>query len=317
MADRDVLFDVLKLCFSFLDRDQSGTSAPERARVEAFLRLFVPLFFGVPHSDMEANLAHSNETPEVEEEEVESELEGGTSDGESSAFGEGQRNGINKKGGVADFRKRLLTHAATAAARGGGPRSGSRANSPTGEDGAAPTVGVLGEQMWIQLNAAKEDVMVDDEPLPARRFNFFANATFYCLVRIIHVRLFLSRAASTWLTCRRPQTLYHRLSDFKRLCAKQAADHKRRLSPLGVKLGLSTPVPIIDEGENPAEHYYEHALDLAEKLFDGDLDQQTYEEHLRYMGGVKAYPLFTIDKLIQTVIKHVRFVPSRPAVSLL
>lgn len=201
MTDRDVLFDVLKLSFSFLDRDQSGTSAPERARVEAFLRLFVPLLFGVPHSDMEANLAHSDETPDVEEDEVESELEGGTSDGESSAFGGGQRNGINKKGGAADLRKRLLTHAATTAARGGAIRSASRANSPVGgEDGVVPAVGVLGEQTWIQLNAAKEGDMVDDEPLPPRRFNFFANATFYCLVRIIHVRSLRSCAQSARLT---------------------------------------------------------------------------------------------------------------------
>lgn len=101
------------------------------------------------------------------------------------------------------------------------------------------------------------------------------------------------------------QTLYHRLHDFKKLAAELAEIGVRRLSPLAVDLGLSTPVPVIDHGENPAAHYYEHALDLAEKLFDGDLDQATYEEHLRYMGGIKAYPLFTIDKLVSTVIKHV------------
>lgn len=65
-------------------------------------------------------------------------------------------------------------------------------------------------------------------------------------------------------------------------------------------------MPIIDQGDNPALRYYEHALDLAEKLFDGDVDQTTYEEQLRYMVGIDAYPLFTVDKLIQTVIKHVR-----------
>lgn len=47
-------------------------------------------------------------------------------------------------------------------------------------------------------------------------------------------------------------------------------------------------------------------LDLAEKLFDGDVDQQTYEEQLRFMVGIRSYPLFTIDKLVSTVIKHVR-----------
>ena len=79
----------------------------------------------------------------------------------------------------------------------------------------------------------------------------------------------------------------------------------RRLSPMAVELGLANPVPIIDNGDNPFRHYYEHALDLSEKLFDGEIDQPTYEEHLRYMVGIKAFPLFTIDKVIGTLIKHV------------
>lgn len=100
--------------------------------------------------------------------------------------------------------------------------------------------------------------------------------------------------------------MYHRLLSFKKLAAElaQAGNH-RRLSPLGSELGLSLPVGVVDTGDNPAEHYYEYALELAEKLFDGDVDQQTYEEQLRYMGGIRSYPLFTLDKLISTVIKHV------------
>jgi len=100
--------------------------------------------------------------------------------------------------------------------------------------------------------------------------------------------------------------MYHRLLSFKKLTTElaQTGSH-RRLSPLGPELGLSLPVGVVDTGDNPAEHYYEYALELAEKMFDGDVDQQTYEEQLRYMGGIRAYPLFTIDKLISTVIKHV------------
>jgi len=100
--------------------------------------------------------------------------------------------------------------------------------------------------------------------------------------------------------------MYHRLLSFKKLAAElaQSGNH-RRLSPLGPELGLSLPVGVVDTGDNPAEHYYEFALELAEKLFDGDVDQQTYEEQLRYMGGIRSYPLFTLDKLISTVIKHV------------
>lgn len=237
LTDRAVLFDVLKLTFSFLDRDQSGYSGPERSRVEAFLRLFVPLLLGVPHAEMEANLAHSDEVAVEEsdedaairvatgagthadehehehDEEVDSEAEGnattnggGTSDVESSDGARSparRRNGVgasNKRGGDAeDLRKRLLVHAATAAGRSGTPSvgGGSRSGSPVRSEAS-----VAGDMSWVQL-----DEIVGDEKIRAesgtaegqveeeRRCSFFANTTCYCLVRIIHVSLFLSRCA--------------------------------------------------------------------------------------------------------------------------
>ncbi|GAA5858256.1 hypothetical protein JCM1840_001116 [Sporobolomyces johnsonii] len=322
MTDRAVLFDVLKLTFSYLDRDQSGFSVPERARVEAFLRLFVPLLWGVEKDELEANLGHSahDDAADADEDDGETEADGAASDADSaagegesstasSAGGGGKRavNGSHKRGGAADLRKRLLLHAAatagrtlaasaaaTAAATAGG-KSASRAASPTGVADDVQ-VGALGEAVWIQLSETKEGggpaPSSADEVLEPRRFNFFANSTFYCLVRVIH-------------------TMYHRLLTFKELAATLAASGKhRRLSPLGVDLGLSNPSPLVDLGDNPAEHYYEHALELAEKLFDGDVDHQTYEEQLRYMAGVRAYPLFTLDKLISTAIKHIHTINS-------
>lgn len=312
MPDRDVLFDILKLTFSFLDRNQGGYSAPERTRVEAFLRLFVPLLFGVPHADMEANLAHADETHELEDDELDSEVDNASdhepTDEPAHANGAGgKKNGHAKKGGAADLRKRVLAHAATTAARSSQAKATtSRANSPT-DDARGAHVGVLGEQTWIHLTETKENDMASDEPLPERRYNFFANATFYCLARVIHVCSF--SAVFRWRSSPLPeQTLYHRLSDFKIEMSKLAALHYQRLSPLAVDLGLTVPVPVIDSllDDNPAEHYYAHALDLAEKLFDNEIPLPDFEEHLRYMGGIHAYPLFTIDKLVSGLIKHVR-----------
>ncbi|GAA5907361.1 hypothetical protein JCM6882_002816 [Rhodosporidiobolus microsporus] len=311
MTDRAVLFDVLKLTFSYLDRDQTTYSTPERARVEAFLRLFVPLLWNIPVAEMEANLGHSSHdlSDEQDEDEMDTEADvatnGAASETDSAAgdggsddnsAGGGKRNGASKRGGAADLRKRLLVHAAATAGKnvpGGGAagaKAGSRAASPTDEDDG--DLGRLMDASWIQLTETKEDgepvvPPSADEELEPRKYSFFANATFYCLVRVIH-------------------TIYHRLLAFKQLAAELANSHKhRRLSPLGVKLGLSTPVAAVDTGDNPAEHYYEHLLDLAEKLFDGDIDQQTYEEQLRYMAGIWSYPLFTLDKLTATVIKHI------------
>ncbi|GAA5824019.1 hypothetical protein JCM3770_004993, partial [Rhodotorula araucariae] len=317
MSDRTVLFDVLKLTFSYLDRDASGFSAPERARVEAFLRLFVPLLWGVEHDAMESALgAAQNDDADGDEDDADTEagdatdadesgVEGATdvstpAGGASPGGAAGGRKAARatKRGGAADLRRRTLLHAALAqrltGASGLNGRSASRAGSPADDD----DLGRLAETTWISLEETHKDgspVLPPsaDEVLEPRRFSFFANSTFYCLVRVMH-------------------QIYHRLLAFKRLAADLAAAGAtaRRLNPLGVKLGISTPISAVDTGDHPAEHYYEHLLDLAEKLFDGDVDQQTFEEQLRYMGGIRSYPLFTLDKLVSTVIKHIHTINS-------
>jgi paired amphipathic helix protein Sin3a len=326
MTDRSVLFDVLKLTVSYLDRDQSNYSAPERARVENFLRLFVPLLWGVPQEEMEANLGPSQHSDQLEaDEEAETDADAATeTDSAAGDAGEGSEDGASSstsqrkpvgKRGAADLRKRLLVHAAATVGRAGNlpgmnGKPGSRAASPSDE---GSELGKLADALWIRLTETAADGQPVEPPSPdlviePRRYNFFANSTFYCLVRIVHVRLLwcFPRLPSADLSSVK-QTLYHRLLAFKQLAAQLAAkQNHHRLNPLGVELGLSAPVPTVDGEGNAAEHYYEHLLDLSEKLFDNDIDASTFEEQLRYMVGIRAYPLFTIDKLIGTAIKHVR-----------
>ncbi|GAA5892975.1 hypothetical protein JCM8208_004141 [Rhodotorula glutinis] len=330
MANRPVLFDVLKLTLSYLDRDASGFSAPERARVEAFLRLFVPLLWGVEHDAMEAALgAAQHDDADADEDELDTEAGDATDADESGIEGASEAGGSSapggaatasasasagkkaapptKRGGAADLRRRTLLHAALAqrqpgaggsgAATTNGRVGGGRGGSPATDD-SSDDLGRLVEATWISLEETREDGSAveppsGDEVLEPRRYSFFANSTFYCLVRVMH-------------------QIYHRLIAFKQLSTDLAASSAsaRRLNPLGVELGLSTPVPVVDTGDNPAEHYYEHMLDLAEKLFDGDVDQQTYEEQLRFMAGIRSYPLFTLDKLVSTVIKHIHTINS-------
>ncbi|GAA5976417.1 hypothetical protein JCM10908_005492 [Rhodotorula pacifica] len=310
MTDRSVLFDVLKLTVSYLDRDQTNYSAPERARVENFLRLFVPLLWGVPQEEMEANLGPSQHADQLEvDDELETDADAATeTDSAAGDAGEGSEDGASSstsqrktfgKRGASDLRKRLLVHAAATVGRSGNllglnGKPGSRAASPSEEDSE---LGKLADALWIRLTEIKADGEPVEPPSPdldiePRRYSFFANSTFYCLVRVIH-------------------TLYHRLLAFKQLATRLAAQHNQtRLNPLSVELGLSTPVPTVDGDVKAAEHYYEHLLDLSEKLFDGDIDASTFEEQLRYMVGIRAYPLFTIDKLIGTAIKHIHTINS-------
>lgn len=60
-----------------------------------------------------------------------------------------------------------------------------------------------------------------------------------------------------------------------------------------------------DKERNPARYYYQYMLDACEKLFDAEIDQNSFEEQLRFMFGTKAYLLFTVDKVISALIKQV------------
>ena len=51
--------------------------------------------------------------------------------------------------------------------------------------------------------------------------------------------------------------------------------------------------------------YYSLLLALIDKLFEGEVDQQTFEECVRYIFGTDAYIMFTIDKLVLSLVRHV------------
>lgn len=109
--------------------------------------------------------------------------------------------------------------------------------------------------------------------------------------------------------------LYHRLQTLKIAAQSMAELHSiDRLSPLAVKMGLATPLPLIDtpalEGRPPEEAYYLHLLEQCERLFDNEIDSSTFEESLRLMWGIKAFPLYTVDRMVSAIIKHVGCFPS-------
>lgn len=54
----------------------------------------------------------------------------------------------------------------------------------------------------------------------------------------------------------------------------------------------------------PSAHYYDYLLELCERLFEGEIDQNLFEESLRWMFGTSAYPMFTVDKLISQILKQ-------------
>lgn len=61
--------------------------------------------------------------------------------------------------------------------------------------------------------------------------------------------------------------------------------------------------------EVEVDEYYSVFLEMVRNLLDGNMEPANYEDSLREMFTIHAYIAFTMDKLIQSIVRQVgRFV---------
>lgn len=165
MGDVDVVFDVLKLIFSYLDRATTSYGAKERLAIENTLRKFVPLLFNIPEKDVEATLAPAitfgddGENLETDAMESDGEENGAASDtgATSEASGSSAPSPAKKgKKSVADLRKKLLTNTVN---------GGSGANAATQDDASADNTDNKGEQE-AEKTVLDESSWISASPVP-------------------------------------------------------------------------------------------------------------------------------------------------------
>ncbi|KAJ3731949.1 hypothetical protein DFJ43DRAFT_1076534 [Lentinula guzmanii] len=322
IQDTDVLNDCLKLVYSFLDRSQGHYSALERRSVEKFLRTFVPTLFMYPVTEF--NLACEPHQGVGASTGGNDDLNGTTevNQGDSFIGSKGGRKVSGQSNGIAagDLRKKLLKTAkerrrkqerggstSAAASRAGSPpfvesRRSSLIPASRQEEDSAATVN---EDIWITESSSTGATTMDSTSSEESRSSncerpFFANTTFYTLFRLL-------------------QLLYSRLLMCKEIGQELAATkHVHLLSnPVAVQLGLDDPngpatvlAQAMGQLNGSANVVYMYLLDACEKVFAGDLDQVSFEEHMRWFFGNKAYHLFTLDKLIIALVKQVQTITS-------
>ncbi|KAJ7242561.1 hypothetical protein B0H12DRAFT_1132175 [Mycena haematopus] len=290
-TDTPVLHDSLKMVYSFLDHSQGQYSAPERRSVESFLRRFVPLLCMYPMVEFNAACGPLDGLLLQQEEEQQ----------HAHAADHASRSGRRSNGSVysasngtgvvaGDLRKKLLR---TAQEKNESGAASSRAQSPAVVDAA---------DVWIKETTHLSADAVNGNASHTRR-PFFANTTFYTLLRLL-------------------QLLYSRLAMCKAIGARLAEEKHASLlvNPVASALGLDDPAgpPVVlaqtvqplgakeAAGGAPPNVAYMYLLDACEKVFDNELDQATFEEHMRWFFGGKAYHLFTMDKLITALVKQVQ-----------
>lgn len=122
----------------------------------------------------------------------------------------------------------------------------------------------------------------------------FANSPLYCFFRLYEL-------------------LYSRLESMKRLSENLPENTRARARENETANDLGVSQQVDDEIDMPkGEHYYIQMLELADKLFEGEVDQNAFEDALRYSFGTKAFTLFTLDKVVQALVKQAQQVISDP-----
>ena len=316
-ADSGVLCDALKLVYSYLDHNQATYSLAERRSVERFLRAFMPVLCMLPPAAFNAACgppeigAEDDSADEQPLDEVVPPRPRTTAGGGGGGGGGGSGScGVH----AGDLRKKLA-HAA-AQEKQGVQDGGSRVSTPAdgrevatvkgkgkGREERAPAI-------WIRECLPEDAFSIRDAPVSTRPF--FCNTTFYTLLRLLQVRFHL-KGVPLWDSCPplpllsrsinvfkiRLQLLYSRLSSCKEEGRKYARQKFQHLvaNPIAVELGMDDPQGpssvqeqiLRDRGaEDSEEALYQYMLEACEKLFMNELDQATFEEHMRWFFGTKV-----------------------------
>ena len=67
-------------------------------------------------------------------------------------------------------------------------------------------------------------------------------------------------------------------------------------------LNFSLNLPV----EAEVQDYYSYFMDMVRAVLDGNMESSQYEDTMREMYGIDAFQFFTMDKLVQNVVRQVR-----------
>lgn len=271
--DREVIYDILWLS-EFYVFHSSNYSAGDRDKLGAFFKRFVGLLFGFSNEDIEAGLA------------VRSRENNSTNSGKQDENGlvselPTDQVVLKKRPRDTDLLRDVLKKQSKSRREG-------MDDSPASEDDGEIRLAEKPDDFWIQ--AASLKFSLDDVRLEEKRdrFNLFCNTTIYVFVR--HFR-----------------TIYERLLEIKKMdCEVHKELALRRLPQFAKDLNLvlhqleDLGVEIVAGPKS----CYAQVLALAERLLDGEIEHQWFEESLRQAYRNMAYKCYTMDKVVQSMVKY-------------
>lgn len=286
--DFDILYDILRLSDVFINKS-SNYSSNDREKLVQFFQFFVSLFFSIPNEEVEAKMNERNKLKAGEENDDESSKK----DDAASSNGDISSSPSKKRPREDDLLRDVLKKQSKS------KKDEAEASPQTSESEEQDDEFERATDLWITTTGRKFSLKDNETSLEKRDiYNLFSNTTIYVFFRHL-------------------TTLYARLEEIKQLNEATAAEIKSRTVPQFAKdLNLINhqleDMNIKISGDKDC---YEQVLDLSERLIEGDLENQWFEESIRQAYRNKAYKVYTIDKVVQALVKHMHSMTSDPKTS--
>ncbi|KAF9998622.1 Transcriptional regulatory protein sin3 [Entomortierella chlamydospora] len=269
--DPSLFRDTNNLILSYLDRQNSFVNS-DREKMESFIKEFVPQFFCLDNNFMNEDDVTMGEDD--------------TADGSAAkSFDRSGEKSRSAEGVAKQADAQVKMEPKDDAAPAAGPRV------PVTADKDQPRT-ASPSNTWIQVgNYDVKPTSLGAGPtsddMKRATLNFFGNTTYYCFFRL-------------------HQLVYSRLETIKVAASElsKTISERKLINPAAIDLGLQDPEAIEPEQTNDTGDSYAKFLGLIHKVFDGELEQTAFEEQARHIFATKAYIVFTLDKVIAALLKH-------------
>lgn len=271
--DKSIIEDAAGLIIHHMKR-QTSIQKDDKQKIKVLLKLFIPDLFFTPRQDL------SDDEMDKDDEEMDSEDGGEGLDKDKSEKSDTEKSDNSRTQETVKVKQEKSDSSVTK----------SETKSTEVKEEKMDVDEDVKKEMKEEVESVREEQdeendMADDDLYSV----FFVNNNWYLFFRLHQ------------LLCERLYTIY---SHSQKIAEEEALCRKDRKESTAVALRLKAP------SEIEPDEYFPYFLDMIKNLLDGNLESSAYEDQLREMYGIHAYIAFTMDKLVQNIVRQLQHIVS-------
>ena len=286
-SDLDVVHDASHIILTQLQYGPIGNET-DKARLETFIKTFIPTFFGIDRDSFQARMSDIYDTTPSNEE-VDDET--GTNEDSGITRGRKATNGrkSNLLRGVLERGRPVQKEDSVVESKETTPDISNDEDTPASTGTPTDRPARVDETEYRWLNVPSTGDKSKDYNVPYKRddFNLYASLNIYCFMRMFN-------------------HLYERLFNLK-LNEKQVQEDVQRstMSKAANDLRLIEKTPSDYFADvSPSANYYSQTVSMLEEVVKSELDLSQLEELLRrfYIGS--GWQLYHFDRLLSALVRY-------------